>query len=272
MNNSRRLFVLLFYLICDSLSASAQIAGRVLEYPSTIEFQSIPCEVSLGNGEQIYPGDFNGDGCSDILIRTNAGKTLSIRSSDCKFGFGPNKPAYSTDSAIDAIVPLSINGDACEDLAIVSSSQLYILLSNCSGNFIPKGLGVRVPDEKRTLSGGVFPSKGVTSVIASSPSKQEGWLVIVAPESHIDFGKLQAQQVFPPDARLIDADGNRVMELLFLSPNNEFFAEPLTGLPNRDEDSIWRAAFPVQAIWQEVYIGDFSGDGRDDLLVHGDGI
>jgi len=86
-------------------------------------------------GTQYTPGDFNGDGKTDVIITTASGSYWYI-STGVGNNYVPYQPYYRTDLPLGKVqyVPGDFNGDGKTDLVITTASGSYWYLSTGEGN------------------------------------------------------------------------------------------------------------------------------------------
>jgi RHS repeat-associated protein len=87
-----------------------------------------------------FTGDWNGDGCTDVLT------TTAILVSNCAGGFSTLTPSLPSDAA--NATAIDWNGDGQTDMLYTSSGSWYVLPSTGSGLGTPQSIGISAPSTK----------------------------------------------------------------------------------------------------------------------------
>jgi hypothetical protein len=213
---------LLLLLFCTRLS-SAQTTWNAADY-------------------DLYAGDFNGDGKTDILyIARDPAKVSGIATSD---GAGPNTPWQSWQSNYLGIpwfgnhykvIVADFNGDGKADILLQSTSpgDSYLLLTDGNGH---------------------------VSAISQTINNAAMGLAWSASTAHIIAGDFNGDG--KADLFLQSTSPSGVNAIVTADANGQFTASaPAQSWANSYLGLKWSTLNAV------VYAGDFNGDGRADLLV-----
>ncbi len=227
--------------------------------------------VDLGAGFipiAIATGDFNGDGLMDVVVLSNATRSVYILTQQAVgFSINPIQIAEDTSQAQTLSVG-DLNGDHLPDIVIPSAAGAVLLLSSGGGNFhspilansnaVTAAILADVNNDKHldlVLTNSFCCSSSYTTVLLgdghggfdaplSQPSVNEGKLIVV--DLNLD-GKL--------DLAGIPTNGGNTVNLLFGNGDGTFAPPVSFLLPSQAQYGINLAS------------GDLNGDGIPDLAV-----
>jgi hypothetical protein len=246
----------------------------------------------LDQYEDVFMGDFNGDGRTDLLVRSratlysaiylsNGDGTFSVRN----LGIQLVTPGFYLDQYEDVYVG-DFNGDGRDDLFVRNraSHNSGIYLSNGNGSFTVKNFGVQIVtpefclDQYEDVYVGDFNGDHKTDLLVRNRASQNSGIYLSNGDGSFSVKSFGVGLVTPgftlngdEDVYQGDYNGDGKTDLLvrnkrfhniemYMSNGDGTFAANIncvemitTGfLLNYDED---------------VYQGDFNGDGRTDLLM-----
>src|SRR5207247_9655531 len=84
----------------------------------------------------VTTGDFNRDGKLDVVVVNGDADSVTTVLGDGQGRF-TNAHEYGVDPAPVGAVAVDLDGDQCDDLAVLSDGTVYLLKSNCDGTFVP---------------------------------------------------------------------------------------------------------------------------------------
>ena len=216
-------------------------------------------------------GDFNGDGRDDILWRSNAGQ-LSDWLATGNGGFVAN------DAAALTIVPTSwsvvgvgdFNGDGHDDILWRSASgQLSDWLGQANGGFVGNDANAfaAVPTNWHVAGVGDFNGDGRDDILWRSDAGQmSDWLG--QPNGGFTPNDANAFATVPTNWHIVgtgDFNGDGRDDILWRSDAgqlSDWLGQANGGFVGNDAN----AFTTVPTSWTVVAIGDYNGDGRDDIL------
>jgi RHS repeat-associated protein len=228
----------------------------------------------------IAAGDFNHDGNPDVVMADCCNPRLSIMLGDGQGSLGPPRlvPLAGLSGALRAVAVGDFDGDGHPDLAVADSiDKIAILLGNGDGTFRPAGTfpaGSRPSICDRCLAVGDFNRDGkpdlVIGLSLGAPSFQMGVSVLLGngdgtfqPPRLITIaeqgqGTSIAVGDFNGDGKpdLAVASATSTDLFILLGDGNGGFV-----LPPR------RLSLGAGAAASAVAVGDFNGDGKEDLAV-----
>ena len=268
------------------------------QYYGGSQCQSI--DVTGGNcsdfdGKIKFPGDFNGDGYTDVLLyypNLNGGKAAAFYIND---GVSNNRLFFSKqtnyivlNNNIDWIYTPDINGDGLDDIilsnrerTIIGKDKLtitaYLSSVAADGTYsfsqIPQNFGeFKIKKKyKETILVGDFLGEGKQSFLLQECEDNKALPRLF----YITYsnGTLSAQQL--PQSMVLDADkmfacdfnGDGISEIYFMNED-----EVTTGLLRmRHSGSSYfyeTVNSNMLSPWHQVFPGDFNGDGKPDLLSY----
>ncbi len=298
--------VFTFGILAEARSESVTLTGEVREFLSNPGFRVTPWSVegnlSLENAKeqsspqsserslsppsaldvgpewkQLKSADFNGDGCSDLLLLRTREKSPVVLLSDCreKF-FKPQEVQGTSAGGKFEVVPLLIDRDDCADLLFVANEEVVRLRSTCDGRFTEQVSEGRWPIH--------FPNPHLPVISAPVGRGRDPKLLVPHPESEITFLFAPTRTDSPPGVlylprdHLVVGSGDFRTDLpgtvlvvggtygdfkAFPAPEDGRNAPPLP---------LWQATFPLGYSWNTAFIGDFNGDTLSDVLAYGGSI
>jgi RHS repeat-associated protein len=224
-------------------------------------------------GVKYTPGDFNGDGKTDLIITTDSGSVWQINTgTGC--GYQAYQIQYSNSSYTLGNVqftPADLNGDGRTDVIATTSAGSYWLLSNGTGNSYRQVQAHSRSDlslGKVQFTTGDFNGDGKTDIIATTASGSYWYHSSGTGNSYqIYYANLRAdlhlgEVQFTPG----DFNGDGKTDLIYTTSAGSYW------YISDGNDQPYHAYSPyyrVDLTYGKVqYIpGDFNGDGKTDLVV-----
>jgi hypothetical protein len=215
-----------------------------------------------GGSFTLAVGDFNNDGKLD-LVTTSVGVILG--KGDGTFG----APIYSTGPSfgMEAIAVGDFNGDGKLDLAGVSlDSGLYVMLGNGDGTFQkPISYGVGGSSYFLSIAVADFNHDGKLDIVASGANGVVSiWLGNVDGTFKAGIGNSAGQNTVSVAVGDFNNDGNLdVVTTGWAGSCCVYDGVVLLG----NGDGTFQAAIPFPLGGSQAAVGDFSNDGKADILV-----
>src|SRR5271165_19431 len=220
--------------------------------------------LKVGNSPRggVAAGDFNADGCPDLVVGNQNDNTVSVLLGNCNGTF-QTQATYKVDKVPEEIAVGDFNADGKLDLAVAchDSNAIDVLLGIGDGTF---QAAVPYPtDTAVAVAVGDFNGDGLPDLASASASGTAGVLL------NNGDGTFTQQQTFPagsePSAIAVgDFNGDGLLDLaVAASGSNEVFV--LLG----DGTGLFSSTKPyaVGNNPQAIATGDFNGDGCLDLAV-----
>ena len=222
--------------------------------------------------QAVAAGDFNGDGLTDLAVANNGGNNVSVLLSNGDGTFFPATPSFDAGDTPIKVVAGDFNGDGIPDLAVLNynANTLSVLLGNGDGTFQPPS-PIPLPGRSLDLVVADLTGDGFLDIAVAdyADSRVQVFLgngdgTFKDPQSFLAGSNPRALVVGDfnndglPDLAVADYNGGANTAVSIL-------------LGNRDPDNNWRflAPNPVAAGIQPdaLGVGDFNGDGNQDLVV-----
>jgi hypothetical protein len=252
-----------------SLTLSAPVNGTII------------ASAAQGGGVQLtiqaiqdVRNDFNGDGRSDVLWRSDVGEfTNWLGQANGGFaGNGANTWYTNLPSSWQIIGTGDFNGDGRDDILWRSASgEMTNWLGQANGGFVNNGANAwftNLPSTWQVVGTGDFNGDGRDDLMWRSTSGEfSNWLG-QANGGFLNNGA-NSWGVGPASWKVIavgDFNGDGRDDILWRSDAGEmsdWLGQANGGFVNNGANS-WFANLPSS--WQVVGTGDFNGDGRDDLM------
>jgi hypothetical protein len=220
-------------------------------------------------------GDFTGDGKPDLVATGIAGNAVvELNNGDGTFRTGPTLPVPGSPTSV---VGGDFNGDGRQDIAVgTQAGRIEVFLGNGNGTFkAPLVFNLGINESIRAIVPGKFGSNGrldlaVTTIDQFTPQGNIGQLIVLLGNGN---GTFQKGQVFtvgdsPEGLATADLNGDGKLDLLtttgslanglrevkvLLGNGNGTFQKPVSIVPGGRPTG--------------VAVGDFTGDGKPDLLL-----
>lgn len=217
--------------------------------------------------QDIRIGDINGDGRSDIFARTGNQYYTALSNGATGF-FGPVLAAGTGGQTYQATFLADVNADTRDDLVVFTQGGNWIVGLSNGGTF---GIGqiwaiwdVNTPWEGLTTFD--MNGDGRDDIVGFRSGRwQVGLSTILNGGSFNTFVWAQWSSLIWKDARIGDFDGNGIADVT-ARYNGQWWVG-LGSLPGGNlivNTTYW--GFWSDAItWQDVRVGDFNGDGNDDI-------
>ncbi len=277
------------------------------------EYGQVPQDVSFettsagqGNGKDVFTGDYNGDGRTDLLLagyaynngfRYNTDIEIYYRNSNNNgFNLAYNVPIYASiepgHPSIQNLPVADYNGDGLSDLMAANvnphpsfSNYYYIdffnrVDANYSGTGALSNTVIPSPSpysifniNHQYYSAGDFDGdgKGDYLLFLSDFFNYKAFISLEGgdnPNNEIIIqGSFTAQDWAEADKlRVIDFNGDGKQELMVVINSNTKIYTFKKVMGQYYAYVLYDSGFPTQ--WHDVYTGDFNGDGKTDLLTH----
>ena len=223
------------------------------------------------------PGtDFNGDGLDDILMRQRGGGAIRTWLADGDGFFESSQSAQIGVPADWTIVGTGdFNGDGNDDIAWSNnvSHQLGNWLGQDNGGWIVNDTNMLTLDVPSILGVGDFDGDGTDELLVTRQG-DGGFLLDVlftAPggQFYDDDGVFGYVANGWGIAGIGDFNGDGNDDILWRSDDglvNVYLAHAAFGVSGRGFTVNWDSAVNVPMDWRIVSVGDFNGDGIDDIL------
>jgi hypothetical protein len=222
-------------------------------------------------------GDFNGDGRDDTLWRNDSGLTVDWLGT-ASGGFTSNyaNSAVTVPTNWTVVGTADFNGDGRDDILWrdTSSGLLVDWLANANGSFAANYVNsaVNVPTNWKVIGTGDFNGDGREDVLwrDSSSGLMVDWLANSNGSFTVNYANSAVQ--VPLDWSLAgtgDFNGDGITDLLWR--NSAGLTVDWLGQSNGSFVSNYaNSVTQVPTAWHVAAIGDYNGDGRDDILWRND--
>jgi hypothetical protein len=218
---------------------------------------SLPASLSVLAAPAGMPGDFDGDGITDIAVyRSTTGEWLIHRSSDG----GLTDVVWGSPGHGDVPAPADYDGDARTDIAVYrgTTGEWFILRSSDAGlTYLtwgsPADRDVPVPDD--------FDADGRADVAVYRPATSE-WLIARSSDggaTTLQWGSAAAADVYTPG----DFDGDTIPDVaVYRASTGEWFVR------RSSDQGLTTAAWGSPSHGDVAVPGDYDGDGVTDFAVY----
>jgi len=226
----------------------------------------------------IATGDFNGDGCPDLVTDSWGEDRLEILLNDCKGSFRtPGIYVSVGKHPYQRIRVADLNGDGNADIVSpnLDGSDVSILLGDGKSSFVqPAGSPVPCGDAPFNIAVGDVNGDGLADLaIVNSPSSTadrsgKDGLTVLLGDGHGGF-RLMTGSPFPLDrfpniVAIGDIDGDGIADALVSSPDGDHITI-FTMARNGSVAS--RKDLPVSGHPKGLAIRDLNNDGKGDIVV-----
>ncbi|MFF4347389.1 FG-GAP repeat domain-containing protein [Streptomyces sp. NPDC001530] len=220
---------------------------------------AVPAQARFGNDwpDQPVCGDFDGDGAEDLVVHASAGRLSYLRGPFSRKG-APRKAGAPIPSPgeVPTGPAADVNRDGYDDLLVRTaqgSGKSAVVLGGPTGPtrtgvVLPAGIDVAIGrfGKGKALDAAVG-SMGGTSLRYDLPGAARG--SVSTPGSVLDYG---------------DFDGDGLSELISSGTELRVLRGRTTGLSAAGMVTVKP---PAQGTTRVLTVGDFTGDGRADLVV-----
>ncbi len=211
----------------------------------------------------VAAGDFNGDGCPDLVVGNQSDNIVSVLLGNCDGTF-QNQVTYTVDNTPEAIAVGDFNVDGHLDLAVAchDSNAVDVLFGNGDGTF---QAAVPYPtDTAVAVAVGDFNGDGLPDLASAGISSGKAGVL-----KNTGNGIFEQLQTFPaglqPTAIAVgDFNGDGFLDMVVTASGSNQVAVLLG-----DGTGLFQATqfYSVGGNPQSVATGDFNGDGCLDLAV-----
>ncbi|HYH02340.1 MAG TPA: FG-GAP-like repeat-containing protein, partial [Bacillota bacterium] len=226
-------------------------------------------EMTLGN-VQYTPGDFNGDGKTDVIVTLSSGSYWYL-STGMDNAFKPYQAYVRTDFTLGNVqfTPGDFNGDGKTDILVTTGSGTYWYYSTGSGNAYQIYQAYYRPEltyGKVQFTPGDYNGDGKTDIIYTTSAGSYWHISLGTGNSYLAYQsgyrsdlKLGSVQYTPGD---YNGDGKTDI-IVTTSIGSLWYLSVEDGGPNYQP--YYRSDLKLGQI--EFNPGDFNGDGKTDLLA-----
>jgi hypothetical protein len=214
--------------------------------------------------------DFNGDGIPDLATVNENSETLTILLGKGDGTFTPVSVNPATGNSPVSMVTADFNGDGKPDLAVVNQSDNTVttLLGNGDGTFTPSAASPSAGGNPTMVVTADFNGDGIPDLALVNQSNN-GSLTILLGNGDGTFTPANSLPVIDPYWVAVgDFNGDGIPDLAVT--NYEYTGTVQIFLGQGDGSFTPMAVNPPAAIEaQFLIVGDFNGDGKQDLAVAG---
>jgi len=233
----------------------------VVDFPSG-GFGSYPSAVAVG--------DFDNDGIADLFVANNRSSDLSILHGDGLGGFGRIR-AFTTEQEPVGVLAGDLNGDgAAEGISInvgQSVPNAAVILTRPDGKVAAVENVILDPNPAAVAAGDIDGDGRADIVVAHDPFTPGGngsVQVLLAAEDGTLESATSLPIINPAAVARADVNGDGVLDIVAL---NEGPSSVLTYFGNRRGGFEPSVAVPTGIAPSALTIGDWNGDGRDDVAT-----
>jgi hypothetical protein len=256
------------------LSSDNLLLAKVSLGPSTRSFGAIT-KYSIGGGlpnlSFVAVGDFNGDGKQDLAVTNQLSSTVSILLGNGDGGFQPEVSFSTGTNPVSASVG-DLNGDGKQDFVVANQSgTVSVFLGNGDGTFQPAVTfpGGPQPDY---VALGDFNGDGRQDIVVTNGNLSNTISVLLGngdgtfqPEVSYPCG------VNPVNISVGDFNGDGKQDLVVPNDIPSGAGTVTVLLGNGDGTFQSPLGYPAGDNPDFVVVGDFDGDGKQDLAVTNEG-
>jgi hypothetical protein len=233
--------------------------------------------IPLFAGQNPVVADFNGDGRQDLAVTTsdssNLNGTVNVLLNNGMGGFAPAL-SYPVGNYPASLVAGDFNGDGRPDLALVAGSSsglsVVILLNHGDGTFAPAvtSTALTLPWDSTSMVVGNFFGGGNQDLAVASGN---GTISVLRNDGHANFtpaGSYAVAAYSGSGGALVAGDftGEGRTDLAF--PSYNYASSGNVGVLLNQGNGTFAppSSLPASGVVGYLAVGDFNGDGRQDLV------
>jgi hypothetical protein len=224
------------------------------------------------NPTSVVVGDFNGDGIQDLAVANSSSNSISVLLGNGSGGFtaAPGSPFAAGTNPLSVVVG-DFNGDGIQDLAAanLNGGNVTVLLGNGSGGFTAApGSPFAAPGQPTSVAVGDFNGDGIQDLAVASQFSDNVTVLLGNGSGGFTpaLGSPFAVGTNPASAVVGDFNGDGVQDLAIAN----FGGGSVTVLLGNGTGGFTPAPgspFAIGANPNSVVVGDFNGDGIQDLAT-----
>ncbi|HXE62358.1 MAG TPA: FG-GAP-like repeat-containing protein, partial [Bryobacteraceae bacterium] len=239
-----------------------------LAHASSSYAADVSAPIPVGNSPiSIAAGDFNGDGCIDLVTADQADGKLTVLLGDCFGGFNPLSQRPAVGNAPSYVAVVDLNGDAIPDLAVANSldNTVSLLKGDGTGSFTAFGSPVSVGRNPGAIAVGDFDKDGSQDLAVTNSDAD----TITILRGDGNGGMTRAETglttgAHPLGISVLDYDNDGNPDLAVANTN----AATVSLFHGNGTGAFTGAAtLSVGSIPAIIVAGDFNGDGNPDLAT-----
>jgi hypothetical protein len=226
----------------------------------------------------IAAGQFSGDGCTDLAVANDLSGTVSVLPNRCDgSGTFGTQQTYTVGGFAEYVAVGDFNGDGCADIAVSQSTVggtgglVSVLLNRCDGSgTFEAPQPYNVGDHPTELVVGDFNGDGCPDIATANSNDND---VSVLLNKCDGSGTFQAQSTYsvgndPVSLAVGDFSGNGHLDLALSNFNDNDISLLLgNGDGTFQAQMTYSTGMPAGDTPSGVAVGDFNGDGHQDLVV-----
>ncbi len=250
-------------------------------------FQSTVTNAADGGPTSIATGDFNGDGRTDLVVTNALGNSVSVFLGKGDGTFQP-QVTYAVGLLPDAIVAGDFNGDGRTDLAVANSGDntVSVLLGNGDGTF-QRQITYAVGENPDGIVAGDFTGDGILDLAVACqgnedmypPGTDPGGVYVLLGNGDGTFQPAQRYATGESPFSIVAGDFNSDGRLDLAVAGNDY-QDPATNtvvgevsvLLGNGDGTFQPAKEYAAGGSSQLVAGDFTGNGKLDLVVDSGGI
>jgi hypothetical protein len=257
-------------LVLTGAAATLLVALLPAGASATLSFKT-HSDFTVGTGPQsVAVGDFNGDGTKDLAVANSGSNSVSVLIGTGTGSFGA-KTDFGVGTNPQSVAVGDFNGDGIKDLATANSgtNTVSVLIGTGTGSFGPK-IDFTVGTGPQSVAVGDFNGDGRQDLaVANSGSstvsvligQSTGPLFVTAAGSPFAVGS------DPCSVAVGDFDGNGRQDLAVANYNSGTVWVLLNSGTSPSFGTASTLALGASSVPSSVAVGDFNGDGKQDLAV-----